>query len=303
MSCIQTVRSLRLRALLVSCLLVQTTLAQARTLEKRESQYNSIVVEQRADLITMAFGHNRRLYQESVANAKDPLQLPVAYTRYMTLPMAYAPQPRRVLEIGLGGGTTAWYLHETFPDIGIDAVELDPEVAQLAEKYFSLRPGPRLRVHIGDGRRFMARSRQRYDIILIDAYRGPFVPFHLLTQEFFDIARRKLTQGGVVAQNIEPTTMLYDSAVATIGSVFDQVDVYPARGNFVVIAYDGPPRSNELLLSRAATLDGEFNPGYKLTRMIGSRRVQSRFSAQVLTDDFAPVEALNATQRHNRPRY
>lgn len=269
-------------------------------IESRESQYNSIFITRNPPYIAMSFGHNKRLYTESLVNRNDQLELPVIYTRFMTLPFAYRSGIETILEIGLGGGSTVWYLHKTFPGIVIQAVEIDPVVVELAEKYFFLKQNARLDVAVRDGRLFMARAKKKYDVILIDAYRGPFVPFHLLTREFFQLVKKTLTEGGVVAQNVEPTTMLYDAALATLASVFDNVDIFQASGNYVALAYDGPEKSGEELEKRAAGIDQAFSPRYRLSDMIARRRIQSEFNGQVLTDDFAPVETLNATKRHNR---
>jgi spermidine synthase len=288
----------RLLAALLFCQAASLAAAQ-ELLEQRESQYNSIFVSRSGSYVSMLFGHNKRLYTESRANTGDPLELPVEYTRYMTLPMIYAANPRSLLEIGLGGGSTSSYLHATFPELDISIVELDPVVIDLAEKYFFVKEGERLKIENRDGRIALVRSDKRYDAILIDAYRGPFVPFHLLTKEFFEIVKAHLAEGGVVAQNVEPSTMLYDSAIATIAAVFDHVDVYPASGNFVVLAYDGPPKSGEELGTRAAAIDAKFKPRYPMTGLLARRTPAEESGGQVLTDDFAPVEMLNATEKHN----
>jgi spermidine synthase len=274
--------------------------AAAELAEARESQYNSIFVYRDPPRVSMIFGHNRRLYTESIANTEDELELPVAYTRYMTVALAYAPAARRLLEIGLGGGSTAWYLHQTFPELAITAVELDPAVADLAQKYFFVKPGPRLALAVQDGRMFLVRNSDEFDIVLIDAYRGPFVPFHLLTKEFFEKVKERLKPGGVVAQNVEPTTMLYPAAVATIASVFENVEAYAADFNYVLVAYDGPARSAEELAAAAATLDAAHAPRYPLADLIRARQPAKAEGGEVLTDDFAPVEMLNATTRHNQ---
>jgi spermidine synthase len=97
----------------------------------------------------------------------------------------------------------------------------------------------RLKLHAQDGRIFLVRSKATYDAVFLDAYRGPFVPFHLLTKEYFELIKKRLKPGGVVAQNVEPSTMVLDSAIKTIGTVFSNVDTYEAGGNVVIIAYDG----------------------------------------------------------------
>jgi spermidine synthase len=191
--------------------------------------------------------------------------------------------------------------------VPVTSVELDPVVLELAKKYFGIKDEPNFQVVNRDGRLFLAESKEHYDIILIDAYRGPFVPFHLLTKEFYQIVKDHLAEGGVVAQNIEPSTMLFDSAVKTINTVFPQLDFYKASGNVVTVAYDGPERKSEDLAAVAADRDKAYGLRYHLADMLSERRrIQIDGGqvidpgAKVLTDDFAPVETLKNIERHNR---
>jgi spermidine synthase len=278
-----------------------------KLVESRESLYNNIYVYQQQNFMSMTFGYNRRIYTESVFNTKDERDLPVSYTRFMTSSLVYAKNVHSVLEIGFGGGRTAWYLHRFLPDTSITSVELDPVIVDLAHKYFGIKDEPNFQVVNEDGRKFLANSKDHYDIILIDAYRGPFVPFHLLTKEFYQLVKDHLADGGVVAQNVEPSTMLFDSAVMTIHSVFPQMDFYVSDGNVVTIAYDGAEHGADDLAKMAADRQAELKLRYDLTAMLPQRRhfgattgTTIDTSAKVLTDDFAPVETLKAIESHNR---
>jgi len=276
-------------------------------IESKESLYNNIYVYRQGPYYSMTFGYNRTIYTESIYNSLDDRDLPVVYTRFMTASLMYAKNVNSILEIGFGGGRTAWYLHRFLPQVPVTSVELDPAIVELSHKYFGIKDEPNFQVVNRDGRIFLGNSKDRYDIILIDAYRGPFVPFHLLTKEFYQIVKDHLADGGVVAQNIEPSTMLFDSAAKTINAVFPQVDFYVAEGNVVTIAYDGPPRSNDDLDRVARERDSAYNLHYSLHDMLAQRRqtpIQGGNvidpKAKVLTDDFAPVEALKAIEAHNR---
>jgi spermidine synthase len=268
-------------------------------LEKRESLYNNIFIFGDKDTVTMTFGQNKRYYTESAMKLSDPGGLSVEYTRYMTLGVAYPSKLERVLEIGLGGGRTVSYLSASLPDVAILAVELDKDVVDLAKKYFRFTETARLRTVVSDGRSFLMRDNDRWDLILIDAYRGPFVPFHLLTREFYTLVKSRLAPGGVVVQNIEPSTMLFDSATATLRSVFPSVDLYEGGGNVIAVGYDGPSLSQAELLARAARAQARYNLRYDLRTMAQARRVLTRPGGKVLTDDFAPVETLRAIEQKN----
>jgi spermidine synthase len=292
--------------------------------ESRESIYNNIYVYRTGTYVSMTFGLNQKLYEESRYNTADDRELPVSYTQFMTASLLYPAKIKSILEIGTGGGRTAWYLHRFLPDIQITSVELDPAVLELSRKYFGIREEPNFQLVSRDGRIFLAASKAHYDVILIDAYRGPFVPFHLLTKEFYQIVKAHLAPGGVVALNVEPTTMLFDSAVKTLHTVFSQVEFYDASGNdaggnVVMIAYDGQALSSVDLNHMAETYEFTYRLRYDPRAMLQHRfllkPVGSSFdvvnqagqstvgiddNAKMLTDDFAPVESLKAIERHNQ---
>jgi spermidine synthase len=293
-------RRLALVLLILAAVVPVRVLAEPRLIEERASTYNNIYVYKDGADVIMTFGHNRRFYTESIFDSTNELALPVTYTRYMTVGLAYASAADNLLEIGFGGGRTAWYLHKHMPALDITCVELDPAVVELAQKHFGVRPEDRFKIDVSDGRNYMVKSPETWNVIMIDAYRGPFVPFHLLTEEFYRIVKSKLKQGGVVVQNVEPTTMMFDSAMATIQKVFANVEVYDAAGNIVTVAYDGPRRTQEELTARAEALQKQHKFVYPLAAFLPERRAVKRSPGKVLTDDFAPVESLLAIEKHNR---
>ncbi len=272
-----------------------------RLLAQVNSLYNDISVYQQADgLMLMTFGAKRLHYVESEVNPKDELDLPVTYTQSMTVGLAYASELTRAAIIGLGGGRTAWYYHKSVPDLDFTAAELDPAVVQLTEQYFNVRPEKNFAISVQDGRVWLTKSDKNFDVILIDAYRGPFVPFHLLTTEFYELVAKHLKPGGVAVQNVEPTTMLFDSAVATIKSAFEHVVFLHGDGNIVILAYNGPEKDEATLQRQAAERSRQYHLRYPLTDIL-DRRFSPSWNEQTkpLTDDFAPVEYLKAIDRHN----
>jgi spermidine synthase len=186
------------------------------------------------------------------------------------------------------------------PELKFTAVELDPEVARIADTFFKVRPEENFDLIVEDGRVWLARTDQTFDMILVDAYRGPFVPFHLLTTEFYELVAEHLKPGGIAVQNVEPSTMLFDSAVATIGAAFDNLEFFESRGNIVIVAYDGPKRDDAELRKVAAARQAAYGFRYDLTGIL-TRRYQPTWNqaTEPMTDDFAPVEYLKAIERHN----
>lgn len=270
-------------------------------LERIDSEYNTVFVEKRGSQIGLFFGYRRNRYTESVIDLQQPKALAVPYTRYMTAALAYHPGPvAKIALVGLGGGRTINYLIDSLPGASAEVAELDAAVVDVAARYFGAEPNERLKIRTMDGRIFLQRSKDRFDLILLDAYRGPFVPFHLTTQEFYRLVQERLAPGGIVAQNVEPTTMFFDSAYATMASVFDQVDMIEAHGNIVLIAYAGPRLSDEALADQAAAIQARDRLPYDLRELVKAREEVGRLGKPtILTDDFAPVESLHTIERHN----
>ena len=174
--------------------------AAADLLEKRESLYNNIFIFGDADNVTMTFGQNKRYYTESSMKLSDPGALTVEYTRYMTLGIAYPPKVERIArDRSRRRPHGVVSERRRCPTPRILAIELDKDVVDLAKKYFKFKETARLRTVVSDGRAFLIKDSDKWDVILIDAYRGPFVPFHLLTKEFYaagEVAAQSRRRGG-----------------------------------------------------------------------------------------------------------
>ncbi|MEC9368583.1 MAG: spermidine synthase, partial [Pseudomonadota bacterium] len=114
--------------------------------------------------------------------------------------------------------------------------------------------------------------------------------------------KKRLKPGGVIAQNIEPSTMLFDKAHATMLSVFENVDLFPAGGNVVAIGYDGPRKPKAELEAAAATLQQKLKLRYDLREVVATREILPPPAGDVvpLTDDFAPVNALKEIPSKNK---
>ena len=234
-------------------------------IEKVDSEYNTIFVEKQGPFISLNFGYRQNRYTESVIDLQHRDDLVVTYTRYMTASVAYQQGPlKRIALVGLGGGRTISYLVSSLPGVVADVAELDPAVISLAKKYFGVDSTDRLHIHNRDGRVFLNQSKDKYDIILLDAF---------------------------------------DSAYATMKSVFDQVDAIEASGNIVLVGYAGPKLSPQDLTRKAAAAQERLKMRYDLQELVKARKdVTIASDAKVLTDDFAPVEMLKTVKRHNEKR-
>jgi spermidine synthase len=259
-----------------------------------ESEYNDIYISKRRNQLIMTFQLKGWDYTESVANLEDPDDLPLHYSQVMTgASLLYPAEVKRILMIGLGGGSISTYYGRAMPDVHIDTVELDQRVIDVAKQYFALRETPRVRYIAADGRVFLNRSKDQYDLILLDAYRGGYVPFHLLTREFYTLVKSRLTPGGAVAFNVHDGTKLYHSTVRTLGEVFPTVDLYPSGMGEVIATLSADPKfDRSVLATRAAALQERYKFRYPLTEVLKRRIANPEREAKggsLITDDFAPV--------------
>jgi spermidine synthase len=258
-----------------------------------ESEYNDIYVSKRRNHLIMTFQLKGWEYTESVANLRDPDDLPLRYSQAMMASLLYPKEPRKILMIGLGGGSISTYLARAMPDITIDTVELDRRVIEVAKRYFGLRETPRVRYLAGDGRVFLNRSKERYDLILLDAYRGGYVPFHLLTKEFYTLVKDRLTPGGAAAFNVHDGTKLYHSTAKTLSEVFPTIDLYPSGVGEVIMTVSADPSFDRMALeARAAALQERYKFRFPLPVVLKRRMANPLAEAKdgvLITDDFAPV--------------
>jgi len=220
---------------------------------EKASRYNTIVVtEDSKGLRTLLF--ERGGARQSVVEPGDPDHLELSYARVAFVGLALCEEPRRVLVVGLGGGTLPTFLRKYYPNAAIDVAEIDPDVVDVAKRFFGFREDERMRAHVGDGRAFIESVRQpHYDIIFLDAYGAHNVPEHLTTREFLQAVRRAVVPSGVVVGNIwrPASNPLYASMIRTYQEAFDDLFILDVPGdvNNILLAL---PRKQRLTRSELA---------------------------------------------------
>ncbi len=261
-----------------------------------ETTYNDIFISKHQHLLSMSFQLKGWDYTQSEANLRDPDDLPVTVARAMTTALVYPENPKRILIVGLGGGSLPTYLGRFMPEPAIDTVEIDPGVIGAAKKYFGIRESARVRYLDADGRVFLNRNKEPYDLILCDAFQGGYIPFHLLTREFFQLVKQRLTPNGAVAINLHEGTKLYVSAIVTMRAEFPAVHLYPTgEGEVIAVATLQPRDDRDALASRAVELQQQHKFRYPLPQLLGKRVDHVDVSqGAVLTDDFTPADLYNA---------
>ncbi len=284
----------------------RTRAAEPGLLLDTDSFYNHIRVSDEGGSRYLDFDNLR----QSGMLQSNPWELQLRYTRFLALALTLQPDPRRVLVIGLGGGSFPKRLYRDFPQITVDVADIDPAVRRIATRYFQVPQDGRMRLHVQDGRRFVQESDAAYDAVFLDAYNSDTIPFHLVTREFYQAVRARLAPGGVVVSNIigspyGPRSGFFRAIYRTLATVFPTVYVVPTYDtrnglflgdiNIILLATQESARlSRGELIARAGRAEGKLVPASDLAEY-ASYLVEAPIpvgDVPLLTDDFAPVELL-----------
>ena len=200
-----------------------------------------------------------------------------------------------VLLVGLAGGTVAKQLLQSFPDAKVDGVEIDGAVVEVGKEFFD-NSHPNINPIVMDGRMFLSNTDSSYDLVLMDAYRQPYIPFHLVTQEFFQQVHDHLNEDGVLAVNVASVRGVSKDLAAMIYRTMK--DVFPT------VTLVRASRSNDVIIATKKQKDPFIGADHmeKYGLEIGLRAIKKKFrkkitpevdgwkTARLLTDDQAPVE-------------
>jgi spermidine synthase len=266
-------------------------------LYETESEYNYIQVVRNGDEIGLVMNEGHAIH--SIYNPNQLLtEGPWDY--FMLGPFFNKDQRPEDVDslclIGLAGGTTARQFTQVFGPIPIDGVEIDPEVVEVGRKYFEMN-APNLNVIVEDGRYFLKTTDHRYDVIGVDAYRQPYIPFQLTTREFFQEAYDHLNDDGVMVLNAGrygTDYRLVHAIATTMGAVFPNVyliDVGRFSNTMVVATKQPSDLAN--YAANIATL-----PQGSPLRQIGDLSLQTgnirpwEGEGLVFSDNRAPVELV-----------
>lgn len=277
---------------------------EERVLYRKDTQYHRLVVTEDDTERHLRFDRSH----QSAMYLDDPYETSFTYPQYLHLALAAKPDARKVLIVGLGGGSLVKRMWRDYPQMEIDVAEIDPEVVDVAYRYFDLPRDPRITVAAEDGRRYLAASDTQYDIIVMDAYYADALPSHLTTEEFFREVEAHLVPGGVVAYNVigaveGERSKLFRSMYRTASQVWNQRWVFPigigADGapdrnrNIIVLATDSPAGREELLARIANRVGGQVSiTGFdRFGDDLYEAPVQTG-DVPVLTDSHAPTDSL-----------
>ena len=213
---------------------------------------------------------------------------------FLVLPFAARERPpRRIAILGNAAGTIAREYGRFWPRTQVDGVEIDPDLTEVGYRYFDMGSNPRLTVYDEDARPWLRNADGDYDLIVVDAYRQPYIPFYLTTKEFFELARDRLAPGGVVVVNVghaEGSDEFERVLGRTMAAVFPTVLRDPAeQTNTLLLGSEAPVSAARLAAAAQERMHGNLR---KLALIDAARLAPRLPGGSVYTDDRAPVEWL-----------
>lgn len=207
--------------------------------------------------------------------------------------LTQAAPPRSLLVIGLAAGTVTKQFAQMYPNIQMDGIEIDPEIVRVGRELFSMNES-NLNVIVDDGRAALRNNDKRYDVIIVDAYRQPYIPFHLATVEYYQELRAHLSERGVLAINAARTpndARLVNALASTLKQVFPTVLLldYPNDTNTILLA-----SSQNIALEdyRARLREIKNAPLSEVAQIAAQNARVFNSDGLVLTDDKSAVENL-----------
>jgi spermidine synthase len=261
-----------------------------RVIYETDTEYQYARVIEEADG-SRALELNEGQAQHSVYRADSVLTGDV-WDGHLVLPFtALDRPPARVAILGNAAGTTSRAYEELFPATDVDGVEIDGELSEIGRRFFDMN-NPRLELYHEDARPFLRRIDASYDVISVDAYRQPYIPFYLATREFFELVRDRLAPGGVVIVNAghpEGQNDLEQVLGATMGEVFPTVLRDPIEPTNTLLVGTEAPATARQLREAARELPRELRP---VATAAAARLGPPLGGGAVYTDDKAPVEWL-----------
>jgi spermidine synthase/uncharacterized membrane protein len=265
-----------------------------------ESSYNYIQVIEKDEFTMLRLNEGQgvhSIYKADQLFFNGPWEQVVAAPFFNSAPMA-TDQITDIAIIGLAAGTTVRDAALVFPNAVIDGIEIDPKIVEVGRKYFDMND-PNLNVIIQDGRWAIKNSTKKYDIISVDAYRPPYIPWHMTTQEFFLILKDHLKEDGVMVINIGRSTddrRLIDSLYSTIHTVFPTLYVTDLSDSFNSILFATNTETNlqnfldNYVILNEDPLTNQFILGVMATTYAGLQDTPN--IGMVFTDDLAPIEGI-----------
>jgi spermidine synthase len=272
---------------------------------RKETAYHRLLVVDQGPRRTLYFNN----FTQGVLDRKTGATPPGLYPDGLAAALLWRREPaRNVFVIGLGTAMIPRLFAAKAPAIATTTAEIDPEVVRVAERYFAFRPDARHRVLVGDGRSVLEREKGPWDAIFLDAYFSDSVPFHLMTREFLELCRDRLSPGGIFAGNLAGAMMgrdqrLFWAMVRSAQEVFPTVAVLSHElaggaptfsGAAILVATTSTDRlSKDRVIAEGDRLAAALHhpPISDWARAFDDGEMKTA-DVPVLTDSYSPTEAL-----------
>lgn len=277
------------------------TLAAAKVIHSERSLYRNILVTEEFSRRCLQFTVKKDQRSQSCINPNRPKQMVFSYTKMMMASLLIEPDPKRILVVGLGGGTLPLALADLLPNSKITVVEIDAAVVKVAEQYFGFKENAQINVVTQDARVFGKRARLKklkFDLIMLDAYNGDYIPEHLLTREYLQECKDLLSEKGVLAANTFSISELYHYESVTYSSVFKHLFSLKSRSsaNRILLASMQELPSVKQMQAQAKTLKSAIK-AYEIPIQRYPKQLKSKpdwnTKVRPLTDQFSPANLLN----------
>ncbi len=267
---------------------------------ENESSYNYIQVIEQSGFYLLRLNEGQgvhSIYKEDQINFNGPWEQVISAPFFNPAPI----DPQSVTDIaivGLAGGTTAREAFAVYPNASIDGIEIDPKIVEVGQQFFGMNQ-KNLNVIVQDGRWAMQTSSKQYDIISVDAYRPPYIPWHMTTREFFQILHDHLKEDGVMVINIgrgPDDRRLVNSLYTTIHTIFPSLYVTDLSDSFNTILYATKSKTSlDAFLDNYYALSQNATTPVFLLEVMASTYAGLQPTPEpgiVFTDDLAPVEGI-----------
>lgn len=275
--------------------------AASKIVYNKKSLYRNIMVSDEGDQFCMTFRMQSGAVHalQSCMYKADHDRLVFDYSKATLAALLVVPKPKRVLVLGMGGGSIPRVYRKLFPETPIDVVEIDEAVVQVAAQWFDFKAGGKLKVHVKDGRQFVKQAGvfgQSWDIVLLDAFNGDYIPEHMMSKEFLEECQRILAPNGVLVANTFSASRLYQSESATYAAVFGRfVNLKREDGNRIILVRNGAALTLPQLKAMVPSVAPMLQPfGVDFAAVLADARTAPDWDpkARVLTDDWNPANVM-----------
>ena len=252
-----------------------------------ESEYNIIMVTQESG---QRFLRLNKLWGYHSKSLNPVTKLSGDYYDELLVAQLFL-DAKTTLILGNAAGTSMMQTRYFF-NTAVDGVEIDPVITEVGKKFFGLVLDDKSKIYHEDARTFLIKSRKKYDVIYVDIFAGSaYVPFHVITREFFELVKAALSENGVMAINLHPYPSGSEIKEYILNTV---VTVFPCSflSQHILYSFNSPTS----LLKLRASLDWRKIPlslvPIASRTLQGMRKVKLTSAEKIFTDDYAPVESL-----------